>query len=74
MRKQLRHISEVKKKKRGQDTLSECSISKMCMCILSTYYVPGAVLGCGDTATRRAGVAPASWHLELCGAGVHTVN
>ncbi|CAM9693870.1 unnamed protein product [Rangifer tarandus platyrhynchus] len=32
------------------------------------------MLGCGDTATERAGVAPASWHLELRRAGVHTLN
>lgn len=44
------------------------------MCVLSTYYVPGAVLGCGDTATERAGLAPASWLLELRRAGVRTVN
>lgn len=44
------------------------------MYVLSTYYVPGAMLGCGDTATERAGVAPASWHLELRRAGVHTLN
>lgn len=44
----------------GQDTLSECFLSKKKK-ILSTYYAPGIALDSGDTARRKPDVVPTSW-------------